>query len=491
MIELYKARRHKEDNERYLDMMSYHLAQRDYGTAKELLKNVSKFTKCGDMSNRVGGLFITKGINKEYFGIAENIVGSMTNIVFSGNVKIKVKDEVSQALIDELYFDGYLIDSIKETYKTAISMAGKAKAYLFFNTIQEYNNRTQVKIKDEFVNFEVVPSFEIKHKGNVLEREFFKTIELEEDVEIRKYVYTYNIDNEKKTTLTITGFDDEGKELEPNEVKSNLGIDTLEEYFDFIPFIEYYFGEGMLPNILWVENSLAENLYFQDEDLANSQTRSYMPENSMYETEIDAGSVGAYHNKYKTKVVIKGDNLDGKEMVTHVAGHSAISEIEKNMALNILQSSLDAKISPVSLGYSLIDKIASNTDIGPERERATIRLRENHIERLKVNVAKTVQLFLYLNGILLDEKDIAMLINPYITPSLESTINNLSKAVQFGIMSRYEAVRQLHKDELDEDEINAEYERIKELGTQIDYNVDQRQQANKGETNILKAKELE
>ena len=79
--------------------------------------------------------------------------------------------------------------------------------------------------------------------------------------------------------------------------------------------------------------------------------------------------------------------------------------------------------------------------------------------------------------------------------------NTLAKQVQFGIKSRYRAVVELNKNELSDKEIDEEYERIKEMTTQIDYNVDQRidkeepfkkgteedTYLNKANTNILKS----
>ena len=156
MRHLHEARKDHKDNEKFLDIVSYYLAKREYGTVENILGSIGLYTKDSNMQRRASGLFLTNPKAKEYFGIAENIVGSMGNMVFAGNVNIKVKDKKAQELIDELYFDGYLMNTLKELYKDAISMAGEAKSYLFFNTIHEYNNVTQVKIKDKFVNLESV-----------------------------------------------------------------------------------------------------------------------------------------------------------------------------------------------------------------------------------------------------------------------------------------------------------------------------------------------
>lgn len=500
MKNLYLARKHAKDNQKFLDMTSYYLAKREYSTVRYLLNNITHYTKDSNFIHLTRDLFITNPNIREFFGIAENIVGSMANMVFAGNVNIKVEDEKTQELIDELYFDGHLMESIKNAYKDAISMAGYANSYLFFKTIQEYDNKTQVKIKDKFIDFESVPSFLIEKTDNTLVRKYYRTITNDMKEEVREYHYTYVIDKDMNTELFITGFDDNGVKLSDSQVMEDLEIDVVYEYFDFIPFVELKLGQGMLPNILWIESGLAEILYFQDEDLPNSQTTTYVPENQLYEQSLGAHR-NTFYDKYETKKVLKGNNIDAVEMVSHVEGKSAISNLEKSLALNVIQASLDAKISPVSLGYSLVDKLASNTDVGVEKERVSIRKRENDVATLKIFISKVVQKHLYLNDIHLDEREIAVLFDQYITPSIESMTNTLAKQVQFGIKSRYRAVVELNKNELSDKEIDEEYERIKEMTTQIDYNVEQRTDKeepfkkgteedtylNKANTNILKS----
>lgn len=490
MEKLFQIRKFSKANKKFLDIVSYYMAKRDFETVLGVVQNINDFTKDSRMQTRVKNLFIRQSEAQEYFGIAENIVGSMSNMVFSGNVNIRIDHKKAQAMADELYFDGYFIDMIKETYKAAISMADKGIAYLFFNTKQVYNSITEVKIKDEFIDLEVVPSFEVEVEDNTLVRRFYRTILKDEDKQeyvTYKFEYFYYTQPNGITTLMIYGFDEKERRISDNAVMHILGIDKVVESFDFVPYEELNIGEGMLPNILWIENSLAENLYFQDIDLVNSQTQVFIPETMLFQTTgIDALKNVSIDNRYKTRHITK-PSID-KPGITIQEGKSAIVEIEKNMALNIIHASLDAKISPISLGYSLIDRLASNTDIGINRERVSIRLRENHISRLKVFIAKSLNKLLWLNGIkTIKVVNIGVLFDPFITPSVESMTNTLAKQVQFGLKSRKLASEQLNKDELSEDEINKEYELIKELGTQIDYNVNQREQGRKAESNVLKS----
>ena len=45
MKNLYLARKHAKDNQKFLDMTSYYLAKREYSTVIYLLNNITHYTK--------------------------------------------------------------------------------------------------------------------------------------------------------------------------------------------------------------------------------------------------------------------------------------------------------------------------------------------------------------------------------------------------------------------------------------------------------------
>lgn len=486
-LEEFKS--YEKDNKRFFSIVNHHIYKRDFDIVKKLARNVSRITKDPELKKRTQELFMLDSRANEFFGLGETIVGSMSNMVFAGNVNLKTEDPKAQTFLNKIYFDGYFMDAIKKAYELALATSGKS--YLFRNTLQEYDSYTNIKIKDEFLDYEIFPDYEIELYRNVLTRTFYKTIEVEKDKYIYKFQYVYNTQKDGSTILEIKGFDDEDVLISDSETMELLGIDTVVEAYDFIPYREINMHKGMIPNMLFIEDSLALNLYFQDVDLSSAQTHTYTPDSMLYENVFtETEMVQTFKDRYATQHVVKSGGLDEQKIVV-VEGKSAISEIEKNLALNVIQGCLDAKISPVSIGYSLIDKIASNTDVGVAKERNSIRLRENHISDLKIYIAKELVELAKLENIKLTVNDIAVIFDPYITPSIETMTNVLSKQVQFGIKSRELAVRDLNKNELTDREVEEEYERIKTLGTQIDYNVEQRKQEEKGESNVLKSSGIE
>lgn len=476
--------KHKEDNKRFLDLLSYVISKRDLEGLRSLLNNASDYTKDYEFLKRIKNMFITSNRVIDMFGLGEDIVGTMANMVFAGNVNFRIdKNKRAQKLVDELYFDGDFIELLKEAYKTAIAMSGKGESYIFVLTNQEYYVDSYIKLKDHFMGFEVVPSFEIDIIPKGIERKYYHYFVSEGKEKYYDIRYRYETED-GKTTLSIYGYDDNNVLLDENLLKETLDITSVYEEYDFIPYERISIGNGMLPNILFLEDRLSTALYYQDIDLDNSQTNVYIPQHML--TDLDgqkSESIYDRFNRYK----ILGGSTSLNQMVVIQEGKSAIANIEKNIALNVLRGCLDAKISPNSLQYTMLDRLGSNTDVGADKERASIRLRENHIIRLKPSFAKLLVIYLKLNGInSVGVLDIAVLFDPYITPSVEQLTNTLSKQVQFGLKSRQLASGELNKNELTEEELEQEYERIKELGTQIDYNVDQREQARKGESNNLK-----
>src|SRR5690554_3806673 len=153
--ELYQARKTKKENSDLLNALSYFTSLREWGTVRKILSNAGNYTSDTYLSGQLSKLFLLD-TRAKYFGIGEDIVGSMSNMVFGGNVSIKVENENEEAqkIIDKLLRDGYFMQSINNAYKAAISTNGRS--YLFMELTSYFNGIKNAKIKDEFVNFTVV-----------------------------------------------------------------------------------------------------------------------------------------------------------------------------------------------------------------------------------------------------------------------------------------------------------------------------------------------
>ena len=473
LLTIHKAKQYEEENKYLFNVLGYYIAKRDFTTALRIIDNSNSITKDEKLRARFNNLFITSNHARDYYGLGASIINTMSNMIFGGNVLIKVKDDEAQKLIDTLYFDGYFMNSINEAYKTAASTNGKS--YLFMNTMQTYNKTTNVKVGEEFINYKIFPSFEIEVNGNELIRTFYKDYDIKGEIHTFKFEYTYYTDNNLKTTLYIVGYDEKDLSIDKETTMLILGIEDTIFQYDYVPYIELNVEQGMLPNIIFVEDSLAENLFFQKSDLSNSQTHTYIPEAFLFSSPLVNNNNNDYNDKYITQHKIKDAGIDA-QVITSVKGESAINEIEKNIIMNIIRGCQDAGISPLSLGSSLIDKVANNTDVGIQKERVSIRLREKHIDRLKIFIGFAIKDYLQINGYDIDIKDITVLFAQYITPSIETQTNVLAKQVQFGIKSIEQAVVELNRDELSDEETQAEVERIIQRNTQQDFNMNQRKE---------------
>lgn len=273
LLTIHKAKQYEEENKYLFNVLGYYIAKRDFTTALRIIDNSNSITKDEKLRARFNNLFITSNHARDYYGLGASIINTMSNMIFGGNVSIKVKDDEAQKLIDTLYFDGYFMNSINEAYKTAASTNGKS--YLFMNTMQTYNKTTNVKVGEEFINYKIFPSFEIEVNGNELIRTFYKDYDIKGEIHTFKFEYTYYTDNNLKTTLYIVGYDEKDLSIDKETTMLILGIEDTIFQYDYVPYIELNVEQGMLPNIIFVEDSLAENLFFQKSDLSNSQTHIY------------------------------------------------------------------------------------------------------------------------------------------------------------------------------------------------------------------------
>lgn len=481
LVQLMKDRRYEQSNRKFYEIVNYYLSKKDLATVKRILQNTGFYTDDSIVRGNVAKLFLNDARCVDLFGIAEDIVGTMSNVIFSGNIKMKVDNEQGQEHINKLYREGQLIDTLKEAYEVATATNGKS--YVVMNLNSAYNATSGIKEKDLFIDFDVWKPFEIRverlinENKNVYIREMSKVVKLENDKEaIWNFYYKYTVSDDK-TILEVYGFTDKEEKISDKDVMRILDITSIYEEYNYRLVFEINIGKGMLPNILNIENKLAEAEYFKARDLPNSQTQTYTTENSLYGMGHKKDIVDTYDDIYETRHTLKAD-LEGEVQKT-VKGESAITSIERNQVLTVMRACIDAKISPATLGYALLDRMGTNTDVGLQRERNTVRLRETHINKLKIAIPKILQEYLKLFGIEVSFEKITVVFDNYITPSIETQTNVLAKQVQFGLKSRQLASREINKDELSEEELAEEYERIKELATQIDYNVEQRGVDNK------------
>ena len=477
MIARPQLNKYLVENERFYNVLNYALVKKDFEAVRFILTNVTMFTNDPLVQNRISRLFLLDNRCVKWFGLAESINQSTVNMVFSGNVNIMVnQDDEATNLVENFLYDGQLIETLKEAYSSALAGVRDGKAYILMRTTSEYDLFTGYRIKDNFLEFEVLKQYEVSYNKNKLVKTITKEVFDEIDQKNKTYYFEYAYTSQPNgiTRLEVSGKNEEGEKLKPSFVKSVLGIKDVNMAYSYQPFFELNVGRGQLPNVIYLEDGLAQAMYFKDKDLANSQTKKHVPENLMYK-EITSSNAAEFDDPFSTTYPMK-KSVDGNSLIIQ-EGKSAVKEIEEHMKMDILQGCLDAKINPISLGYSLLDSIANNTDTPTTKERVSIRLRETHIAILKILIAKIIKTFLFINGKNVEVSDIAVIFDQYITPSTETMTNVLAKQVQFGIKSIEQAVRELNKNEMSEEEIQNEVNRIKDRATQLDFNMAQRKQA--------------
>lgn len=502
MRNFLKIRKKNEDEKRFFNLFNYYLIKRDLTSIKILLSTATADFKIPNLEPRIRNLFLRQDRCNDMFFLGADIVSVMKHMTFAGNVEIKTDKARAQKEIDKLYFNGQFLDVLKQAYEYALSSVN-GRSFVFLQTNPTYDIENNFKISDKFIRFEVFHDYEIEIDGNRLVRKFFipyvfdKEKGEEEFIEVK---YEYVTEDDFKTYLFISGKTEKGNDVPEEIMKELLDIDLLVDVFNFVPYEILDLGKGMLDNILFIEDELAKIKYFKKKDLPNSQTIKYVPSSHMNRIATQDGFIQEYEDEFRTTFSYQGGiGLSTKDQVVVVDGKSSIGFIEKHILMTISEACLNAEISPASLPYAILDKVANNTEIGTNKERLSIRTRNNNLNKVVLFTAHLLSKFLELNGHNIPYDEITVNFDDYITPSVETMTNVLSKQVQFGIKSRKRAIYELNRGEMTDKELEQEYREVLQATTQKDYNVIQAiQQENENynkidnkENNVLKSDGIE
>ena len=127
-----------------------------------------------------------------------------------------------------------------------------------------------------------------------------------------------------------------------------------------------------------------------------------------------------YEDEFRTTFAYQGGvGLSTKDQVVIVDGKSSIDFIEKHILMTISEACLNAEISPASLPYAILDKVSNNTEIGVNKERLSIRTRNNNVNKIVLFTAHLLSKFLELSGHSVSYEEITVNFDDYITPSIE------------------------------------------------------------------------
>lgn len=502
MRNFLKVRKKNEDEKRFFNLFNYFLIHRDLTSIKMLLSTATSDFKIPNLEPRLRNLFLRQERCNDMFFLGADIVSVMKHMTFAGNVEIKTDKVRAQKEIDKLFYNGQFLDILKKAYEYALSSVN-GRSFVFLQTNPTYEIENDFKIGDKFLRFEVFHDYEIEIEDNKLERKFFipyvfdKEKGEEEFIEVK---YEYITEDNFVTRLNITGTTEKGNRVPDDLLKELLSVDVLVDVFNFVPYEILHLGKGMLDNILFIEDELAKVKYFKKKDLPNAQTRKYIPSAHMNRIVTQDGFNQEYEDEFRTTFAYQGGvGLSTKDQVVIVDGKSSIDFIEKHILMTISEACLNAEISPASLPYAILDKVSNNTEIGVNKERLSIRTRNNNVNKIVMFAAHLLSKFLELNGHNVSYEEITVNFDDYITPSIESMTNVLSKQVQFGIKSRKRAIYELNRGEMTDNELEQEYKEVLQASTQQDYNVRQAiQQENENvnkidnkENNVLKSDGIE
>ena len=186
-------------------------------------------------------------------------------------------------------------------------------------TTSEYDLFSGYKVRDQFVEFEVLKQYEVYYSKNkfikYLKKNIIDSIDNKEKTYSFEYIYTV-LEN-GITTLNIVGYDDERKRLSESIVKNILEINETKAAFDYVPFFEVNIGRGQLPNAIYLEDSfllrrcILRVIWFRK----THKLRKFVPEQYDYKQYKDGYDNGIRDDRYQMTHLLLKQALMGSGIV--------------------------------------------------------------------------------------------------------------------------------------------------------------------------------
>lgn len=162
-------------------------------------------------------------------------------------------------------------------------------------------------------------------------------------------------------------------------------------------------------------------------------------------------------------MAIGGDMSEGGRQQIDISQPTISYEAYLNSYISFMDMALQGIISPATLGIDL--KKTDNAEAQREKEKITMYVRGKIIDALNTIIPDIVSVSLKANDVLYGRipgnYQVSVKFGEYASPDFDSTVETVSKARQFGVMSIEKAIEELYGDRMSEEEKQEEINRIK------------------------------
>lgn len=256
-----------------------------------------------------------------------------------------------------------------------------------------------------------------------------------------------------------------------NDQEKRVPLDTFEfdDYLDTLPFLPFELINNTVGNSRFPDSPYGES------DYTGVQSMFHLLDALLSHSQLEITNAKAI--KFVSENVIKkdtkGDGVFDENEITIVLANKEMEnfDIDKFIKLfqpNIrvseydkLQSEIKAQIlaimgiSPTSTGLPNFESIQSSDKSQREREKASLRTRQEVLGRIKPRMQSLFNKLLkyddFMHGRALGEYEFEVLFSEWSVPTLDDKVDTIAKAVMAGVMDTKTAVQELFPDKSDDE----------------------------------------
>lgn len=429
-----------EDRLEYFFKQEYNTFTQGQGNPFNIIDLQQKFWRS------VGGR-----IPRVHSGLPKLATKTKTNLLTANGFDVEGKEEQVARLWEIL--DHNHFNELLQKWMTDVSWSGRGLIRIYHDTFDKLPQLETINPE----NFEISVS-----RGKVNGVTFISRFA---DIEQHEIITLYN----GKVSVRYASFRIE--KAGNSEKKIPIETNEFDDYLTTLPFLPFELMNNTVGNSRFPDSPYGESDYTGVQSLfhlldallshaqleiTNAKAVKFVSENVIKKN--DKGEGAFDENEITVILPVKEmENFDIEKFIKLFQPNIRVSEYDK------LQNEIKAMIlsimgiSPSSTGLPGFESIQASDKSQREREKASIRTRQEMLGRLKPRMISLFNKLLkyddFMHAKSLGEYEFEVLFSEWSIPTLDDKVDTIAKAVMAGVMDLKTAVDELYPDKSDEEKL--------------------------------------
>lgn len=430
-----------EDRLEYFFKTEYNTFKKGEGNPYNVIDQQQKFWRA------VGGK-----IPRIHSGLPRLITKTKTNLLTANGYEVAFDDDKTLARLYDI-IEKTNFDELLQQWVSDMSWAGRGLIRIY----HEEGDRLPRLETINPENFEILVErkriYGVKYISRFADKELNEIMILESG-KVKVFYELFKIEKsgneEKKIPLPATDYQDYVSELPFNFLPFELINNTVGNS----RFPDSPYGESDYTAVQSRFHMLDALLSHAQLEITNAKAIKFANENIIKRNSDGKGSFD--DNETTIEVVGKDmENFDIDKFIKLFQPAIRVGEYDKLISDSYGTILAITAISPTSTGLPGFESIQASDKSQREREKASLRTRQEALNRLRPRqaslFAKLLKYADWLNNAKIGEYDPAITYSEWSVPTLDDKVDTITKAVMGGVMDVATAVDELYPDKTDEE----------------------------------------